>query len=178
MRVFPSLVITPSFGQHHARAAFDGRAMQARIGKGGLRGIKKEGDGCSPRGCYAMEYGLYRPDRMTRPATRLPMVALAPHMGWCDDPFHQAYNTAVTLPFAGRHEKMWREDSLYDLVIVLSHNRQPAMKGKGSAIFLHCMAEDGRATQGCAAFPKEQFLAFLRRFEAGTRVCFGVVEQA
>jgi L,D-peptidoglycan transpeptidase YkuD (ErfK/YbiS/YcfS/YnhG family) len=43
-------------------------------------------------------------------------------MGWSDDPKDPSYNTCVNLPYAFSHEKLWRDDDLYDLFITIDHN--------------------------------------------------------
>jgi L,D-peptidoglycan transpeptidase YkuD (ErfK/YbiS/YcfS/YnhG family) len=72
-------------------------------------------------------------------------------MGWCDDPNDPAYNRPVTLPHPTSHERLWREDDLYDLIVVLGHNDDPVVPGLGSAVFLHIAPPEGKPTQGCVA---------------------------
>lgn len=154
-------------------ASFGARGLAACMGRGGLHGLKREGDGRSPRGRFFLEYGLFRPDRIPRPCTRLPLYAITPEMGWCDDPGHAAYNRPVRLPLAASHERLWRQDGLYDLVLVISHNRHPAIKGRGSAIFLHCMETGRGPTAGCIAFERERLVALVRLLRAGDAVVLG-----
>ncbi len=49
---------------------------------------------------------LYRPDRLAPPVTGLPVSALDPDDGWCDDPADAAYYRPVRPPFAASHERM------------------------------------------------------------------------
>ncbi len=91
------------------------------------------------------------PTASAPPETRLPVQHLTPRMGWCDDPASPDYNTLVALPFAARHEILWREDGLYDLVVVLGYNDAPPVAGRGSAIFLHVAQPDYAPTEGCVA---------------------------
>jgi L,D-peptidoglycan transpeptidase YkuD (ErfK/YbiS/YcfS/YnhG family) len=76
---------------------------------------------------------------------------MRPGDGWCDDPKSGCYNRHVILPFPAAHEKLWRPDGLYDLVIVLGYNIHPRSKSRGSAIFLHCARPDFASTEGCLA---------------------------
>lgn len=126
-------------------------ALRARcaIGRAGVTSHKREGDGCTPRGTFRLLAALYRPDRLPRPATSLPLSAIDPNAGWCDDPADRNYNRAVRLPYAARHENLWREDHLYDVVVVLDYNIDPVTPGAGSAIFLHLGHEDFAPTSGC-----------------------------
>ncbi len=128
---------------------------------------KREGDGCSPAGVWPMRRLLYRPDRGPAPATRLPSVVIAPSDGWCDDPTDRAYNRAVSLPYPASAEALWREDSLYDLVVVLSHNDAPVVAGAGSAIFLHIAAPGYAPTEGCVALSRADLEAVLARAGPG-----------
>ena len=131
---------------------------------------KREGDGGTPVGTFALRRLLYRPDRAAAPATRLPVQALTPADGWCDDPDDRAYNRPVTLPFAASHEKMWREDNIYDVVVVLGHNDDPPVAGRGSAIFLHVARPDYRPTEGCVALALDDLLRVLADCGPETRL--------
>lgn len=151
------LEVTAPAGAVHGRLCFSETSLRldarCTIGRTGIvsASAKQEGDGATPAGSWSLRALLYRPDREPTPETNLAVTALSPTDGWCDDPAHPAYNTAVTLPFAASHEALWREDHAYDLVMVLGYNDAPAQPGKGSAIFMHLLHEDGRATAGCVA---------------------------
>jgi L,D-peptidoglycan transpeptidase YkuD (ErfK/YbiS/YcfS/YnhG family) len=56
---------------------------------------------------------------------------------------------------------LWRDDGLYDLVIVLGHNDQPVIPGAGSAIFLHLAAPDYAPTRGCIALARADLESLL-----------------
>jgi L,D-peptidoglycan transpeptidase YkuD (ErfK/YbiS/YcfS/YnhG family) len=128
-----------------------GLRVPCAIGRGGTTHCKREGDGGSPIGRFRLLRAYYRPDRLPRPYTRLPLRGIQPHDGWCDDPGHRLYNRLIRLPFSGSHERMWRDDFLYDIVIDIAWNRGPIRKGRGSAIFLHLRPADGGPTAGCVA---------------------------
>ena len=139
------------------------------IGKSGLvaAGKKKEGDGATPKGCWPVRCLYYRPDRIARyqlPA-RLPlsMRALNPQDGWCDDAGKGLYNYPVRLPFSGSHEKLWRTDGLYNLILPLGYNDAPPAANKGSAIFLHCADKDSKVTKGCLALTQADLLAAIQQ---------------
>lgn len=137
-----------------------GRARCA-LGRGGVRLDKREGDGATPVGAFALRRLLYRPDRLAPPVTGLPVSALDPDDGWCDDPADAAYNRPVRPPFAASHERMWRDDALYDLVVVLGHNDAPPRPGLGSAIFLHVARPDYQPTEGCVALAASDLARLL-----------------
>lgn len=124
--------------------------------------LKREGDGKTPLGRYRFEHGYYRADRMAAPACGIALQPITDVCGWCDAPGDARYNDHVTLPYGASHETMHREDCLYDVVFVLSHNRWPAVPGYGSAIFLHVAMEQAaglKPTLGCLALRKPDLLA-------------------
>ncbi|MBP0443272.1 L,D-transpeptidase family protein [Roseomonas sp. SSH11] len=131
------------------------------IGKGGIRTDKQEGDGATPRALMSLRRVLYRADRGRAPVCAVPVEPIGPNDGWCDDPADPAYNRPVTLPYAGRHELMWREDGLYDIVGVLGWNDDPVVRGRGSAIFLHVARPDYAPTEGCIALAPTDLRAAL-----------------
>lgn len=112
----------------------------------------------------------YRPDREPKPQTALPVRAIQPEDGWCDDPAHPFYNRPVKLPFAASHEQMWREDHCYDLVLELGYNDRPVVPGKGSAIFLHLAREGYAPTEGCIALSRDDFHTLLSRLDSSSIV--------
>jgi len=141
------------------------------IGRSGISTDKWEGDGATPVGRWPLRRLLYRPDRVATPTTKLPTLEITKDDGWCDDPACAEYNRPVTLPFSGSHERLWREDHLYDLVVVLGHNDDPPVPGKGSAIFLHVAGPGYAPTEGCVALSKPHLIEVLRTADSTTRVC-------
>jgi L,D-peptidoglycan transpeptidase YkuD (ErfK/YbiS/YcfS/YnhG family) len=109
----------------------------------------------------------FRADRLSAPATALAVAAIDPDLGWCDDPASDDYNRPVRLPFPASHERMWREDGIYDLVVELGYNDDPPEAGLGSAIFLHLARPDFAATEGCMAVAREVLLDILAAARPG-----------
>ena len=140
---------------------WDSRTYRCALGRGGVRADKREGDGATPVGQFPLRRVLYRPDRLSAPTTRLPVAPLAPDDGWCDDPADPQYNRPVRLPYAGRHEELWRADAIYDVIVVIGHNDAPVVAGMGSAIFMHLASADYRPTQGCVALARPDLLDVL-----------------
>ncbi|ACI49845.1 conserved hypothetical protein [Gluconacetobacter diazotrophicus PA1 5] len=138
-----------------------GERIPALIGAAGIRALKQEGDHATPTGLLPLRRVLYRADRVPPPACRLPVEPLAPGDGWCDDPAHADYNRPVTLPHPARHERLWRDDDVYNIVIVLGYNDAPPVPGRGSAIFLHLQSPDGRPTEGCIALRESDLRRLL-----------------
>jgi L,D-peptidoglycan transpeptidase YkuD (ErfK/YbiS/YcfS/YnhG family) len=141
------------------------------IGRSGVTGDKREGDGATPVGCWPFRRVLYRPDRLAPPVTALPVAPLAPADGWCDDAADPRYNRPVRLPYPGRHERLWREDGLYDVIVILGHNDAPPVAGRGSAIFLHVAGIGYPPTEGCVALALSDLQTVLASADARGRVC-------
>ena len=131
------------------------------LGRGGITVDKVEGDGRTPVGRYALRQVLYRADRLTVPRTALPARPLTETDGWCDAPGDPAYNTMITHPYEASAERLWRDDDLYNIIVVLGHNDDPVVAGAGSAIFLHVAADDFAATEGCVAIAQPALLSVL-----------------
>ena len=145
----------------------DDRLVRCALGRGGIGIKRREGDGLTPIGEWPLRRVLYRPDRMSEPETDLPVQALKPEDGWCDDPTHPAYNQPVQRPFAASHETLWRADSLYDLIVVLGFNDNPVRLGAGSALFLHVANPDYSPTEGCVALAPSDLQNVLQTCQPG-----------
>jgi L,D-peptidoglycan transpeptidase YkuD (ErfK/YbiS/YcfS/YnhG family) len=143
------------------------------IGPGGIAVKGGEGDGITPRGTFALRELFYRADRIAKPDTILPTRAMEKDDGWCDAPGDPNYNRLVKLPYPASAEAMWREDHLYDLVLVLGYNDDPVVAGKGSAIFLHLAREGYSHTHGCVALSYQDALAALEQIQPGDMIQIG-----
>ena len=153
--------------------AGNGPWTRCTLGRSGVVAAadKREGDGATPSAVLALRAVLHRPDRVRLPACALPVRAITPADGWSDDPADPLYNTLVPLPHPHRHERLWRDDGLYDLVVTLGWNDDPPTPGRGSAIFLHCAGggagPDPPPTEGCVALPRDELLALVPRLSPG-----------
>ena len=135
------------------------------LGKGGVVAAadKKEGDGTTPAGTYPFRRIFYRMDQGECPLSSLPVRGISPDMGWCDAPDHASYNKLVRLPFGASYEKLWREDGLYNLILVIGHNDDPVKAGFGSAVFLHLARDGFTPTEGCVAFARTDLERLIRQ---------------
>ena len=156
------LVLTPK------GVRFAGRVFPCAIGRGGVRRDKREGDGATPAGIHRITGLLYRADRMACPAPWARPIGSRDL--WCDDPASPAYNMPVRAPFAARHERLFRPDPLYDVILTTDWNSAPPRPGAGSAIFLHIWRWPGYPTEGCIAFAREDLLWIVARIGPGTRL--------
>jgi L,D-peptidoglycan transpeptidase YkuD (ErfK/YbiS/YcfS/YnhG family) len=125
----------------------------------------------SPLGTYPLRRLLYRADRLPAPKSYLRPWAITEDMLWADgDADADHYNTLVMAPFDGSHEKLWRDDHIYDIVVPLGYNDNPPVPGRGSAIFLHVAREDFTPTDGCVALALPDLLTFLAEADEHTTV--------
>jgi L,D-peptidoglycan transpeptidase YkuD (ErfK/YbiS/YcfS/YnhG family) len=155
----------------YADGRFDlaGRWTRCALGPAGVAAAaaKREGDGASPAGAWPLRRVLYRPDRRAPPSTALPVAPLDPADGWCDAPADPAYNRQVRLPYPASAERLWRDDGVYDLIVVLGHNDDPVVAGAGSAIFLHLARPGFTPTEGCVALAAADLEALLALAKPG-----------
>ena len=148
------------------RARFMGRTFPCTVGRGGVTGGKREGDGATPRGSHRIVGLLYRPDRLSAPAPWA--VPIRPGDLWSDDPASPDYNQMIRGPARESHEVLRRADPLYDVVLVTDWNWPDARPGSGSAIFLHRWRGPGHPTAGCIAFRPDHLAWIAQRAVPGT----------
>ncbi len=156
------LVLTPK------GLRFQGRVYPCTIGRSGVTTRKREGDGATPAGTHRLVGMLYRPDRMVRPADWA--LPIRPGDLWSDDPGHKDYNMMVRAPYPHSHEALRRADPLYDLVILTDWNWPYAVKGRGSAIFIHQYRRPGYPTEGCVALSRAHLRDIAPRITLQTRL--------
>ena len=151
---------------------FHGRHYDCVLGRSGVVAAvaKREGDGATPLGTWALRCVYYRADRLEKPVTALPLHVIEKTQGWCDAPGHPAYNSLVTLPFDDSHEEMWRQDDVYNIVVPLGYNDDPPVSGRGSAIFLHLMRPKKTPTAGCVALALPDLYAVLAQCYHETQI--------
>lgn len=153
--------------------SYGGKTFRCALGRGGVVADKQEGDGATPFGCFPIRDVLYRADKLSVPATCFPVSPIQENDGWCDDVNDPQYNKMIELPYTASHEKLWREDNLYDVIVTLGYNDDPVVKGKGSAIFMHVARPDYSPTAGCVALSLPDLLQILQEIPRETEVCTG-----
>lgn len=172
IRLIQAIAAHPDDTQGRLLAA--GLDIPCAFGRSGLTARKKEGDGASPIGTWPLRQLYYRPDRPAPPSTLLPIRQIATDDGWCDAPDHKLYNQAVKLPFAASHEKLWRDDQLYDLMIPLGYNDDEIVPGRGSAIFFHLARKGYEPTEGCVAIAEHHMRQLLPLLSPSTVLEIGL----
>ena len=149
---------------------YNGYKLKCSIGKSGITQSKKEGDLSTPKGTYKLGLLYYRKDRINLPKCKLRKKIIKKNTGWCDDIKSSKYNKEINFPFNYSAEKFYRRDNVYDLLINIKYNQNPAIKKKGSAIFLHLINKKYKATKGCIAIKKNDFLKILPLIKKNTKI--------
>ncbi|MDZ4791999.1 MAG: L,D-transpeptidase family protein [Hyphomicrobiales bacterium] len=151
--------------------------LKCALGRTGVSVAKFEGDGATPTGRFRLLRVYYRPDRLSRPKTQIPIFALRSTDGWCDASGDRNYNRHVRLPYPASHERLWRADSLYDIIIVIDYNITQRIQMRGSAIFIHVARAGYKPTLGCIALSRPDLLKLIALCNSGTEIEIGPVSQ-
>jgi len=149
---------------------YKGYKLKCSIGKMGTTNSKKEGDLSTPKGLFKLGILYYRKDRIKLINCKIKKKVIKKSMGWCDDSRSKKYNREISFPFKYKSEKLYRSDKVYDIFINIKYNYSPTYKGKGSAIFLHLANKKYKATKGCIAIQKKDFLKILPLVNNNTKI--------
>jgi L,D-peptidoglycan transpeptidase YkuD (ErfK/YbiS/YcfS/YnhG family) len=147
-----------------------GSQIPVALGRSGILANKREGDGGTPRGRFRLVRLWWRPDRMPRPRTPLPVRRIGKHDAWSENPGDRLYNRPIHLADGATGDRLWRQDRLYDLIIELDHNTRPRVAGRGSAVFIHVAREGFKPTAGCVALQAPRLQRLLERVGPDTRI--------
>jgi len=139
------------------------------VGKRGIGNKRKEGDLITPKGKYKIKYILYRKDRIKKIQSKIRKIAIRKNMGWCDDPKSKYYNREIRLPSKARHEKLYKNDHSYDLLLVINYNTTKTIPYKGSAIFLH-LTSNYKKTNGCIAVRRKDLYIILKLINKNSKI--------
>ena len=149
---------------------FDDFLFKCAIGKKGISSKKKEGDFSTPKGIFSIKYLYYRPDRITKPETKIIVKKIKKSMGWCEDLNKpKFYNKLIRSNYEIKHEKLYRTDHKYDMLILIKYNYPKPIIPLGSCIFLH-LTTNYRPTSGCIALKKNDFLVLIKLIKPNTRI--------
>jgi L,D-peptidoglycan transpeptidase YkuD (ErfK/YbiS/YcfS/YnhG family) len=142
-----------------------GESVPVLYGKNGLawgRGIrgaeepglrKREGDGRSPAGVFALGR-IYGNDATLPDGADFPYHQVTVRDAWPDDPENPFYNQHVTVDAAQppawfATQRMRTGDAAYRWRVEIRHNADPVEPGAGSATFFHIRRGETRRTSGC-----------------------------
>ena len=145
---------------------FKNLKFKCALGKCGIGKKRKEGDNITPRGSYKLLGLFYRSDRIPKFKTILKKRKINKKMAWCDDVNNKNYNKLIKLPSNFSHEKLYRKDNVYDLVVPINYNTNKIARGKGSAIFLHVAKKNYSPTKGCIALKKKDLILLLKKIKS------------
>jgi L,D-peptidoglycan transpeptidase YkuD (ErfK/YbiS/YcfS/YnhG family) len=162
-------IVVSRAGDIHV-ADWGGSPRRCSVGRGGVALKAREGDGVTPIGQWPLRRVLYRADRLKAPACALAVATLERDLGWCETPDDPAYNKPVQLPYRATSESMWREDGLYDVVLVVGFNDDPVVAGLGSAIFVHVARPNYAPTAGCVGLALPDLLEALAQLRPNDRL--------
>ena len=144
--------------------------FKCSIGKKGKSRKKIEGDNKTPVGNFFLQDLYYRRDRITKPETKLKYIPIQKHMGWCNDTNHpNKYNKLININDKISHEKLYRKDNKYDLLIPIKYNFDKVKINKGSCIFLH-VTKNYAPTAGCVVLNEKDFLILLKIINKDTKI--------
>ncbi|MDF1740697.1 MAG: L,D-transpeptidase family protein [Verrucomicrobiales bacterium] len=136
----------------------------------GLKGPqKREGDHRAPAGIFKIESAF---GSEAREGLRIPYRRTTALDFWVDDSNSKFYNQWVQTRDRSAQsdwnsaETLLRKDGLYELGLVVGHNRSPAIATRGSAIFIHRWRKPGAATIGCTAMDKAHLEALATWLDA------------
>ena len=143
--------------------------FKCSIGKNGFTSNKIEGDKKTPKGVYSLGPLFYRKDKFRSPETKLKKISIKKNMGWCDDVRSKSYNKLIKIDKNIRHEKLFRKNKIYDLLILINYNTNKPIRKKGSAIFIH-LTDNYKKTLGCIALKENDLLTILNLIDKKTKI--------
>ena len=149
---------------------FNEYKIKCAIGKRGITIKKFEGDNKTPAGVFNFKSIFYRKDRIPKIKTKLKKIIIKKDMGWCDDSSSKFDNKLIKFPFNLGAEKLWLNENIYDLIIVIDYNIKRVVKKKGSAIFLHISKKNYEPTRGCVAISKKNMKILIAKIDAKTKL--------
>jgi L,D-peptidoglycan transpeptidase YkuD (ErfK/YbiS/YcfS/YnhG family) len=149
---------------------FKNLKFKCSLGKSGIGEKKIEGDNITPEGTYQIIRVYYRKDRIKKIKAKIKLFEIKKNFGWCDQPNSKFYNRLIDIPNKLSHEKLYRKDNVYDVIIVLNYNMNPTIQYKGSAIFIHVAKRKFPPTKGCVAISKKNLLSLIERISKKTKI--------
>ena len=144
--------------------------FKCAIGKAGIGEKKIEGDNITPKGTYKVIKIYYRKDRVKELVSQIKLIKIEKNMGWCNDTKSKKYNQLINLPTKYSHEKLYRRDNIYDIILVLNYNIKPIIKNKGSAIFVHVVKKNYKKTAGCIALKKNNLMKLVLKIQKNIKI--------
>ncbi len=142
----------------------------AFIGKNGVTHDKIEGDGKTPLGEFELGILLGTPSKINN-VNNIDYKQISEYMYWVDDINSKYYNRLVNILDV---EKDWNSAEhlidypvQYKYLIEIKTNINN-IKGKGSAIFLHCT--NNKPTAGCVAVDEKIMKKIMENIDENTKI--------
>lgn len=128
----------------------------------GRNGFKKaeerrEGDGSTPIGSFPILFSFGQGDK---PETEMSYRKISRNSYWSSG--RKDYNSWVESGKKIEGEHLIEYPICYQYAMAVGFNQNPAVFGRGSAIFLHIKAPDTWESSGCITLEKEALLELLR----------------
>jgi zinc D-Ala-D-Ala dipeptidase len=144
-----------------------GVGLNARAGDGPL---KKEGDGKAPAGVFKLGPAFGFDTTAGASWVKMPYTPLTVNVECVDDVNSGQYNQIVdrngVQVIDWRSSERMRSVEGYRWGLVVEHNANPPVAGRGSCIFLHIWAGTGKGTAGCTAMEQPNLEALMRWLDA------------
>ena len=147
----------------------DDFTFKCSIGSLGKTKKKREGDKKTPIGIFELDKLFIREDRIKKISSKSEIINIKKNMGWCDDVLNKKYNKMIKIKKNIKHEKLYRGDNKYDLLIPIKYNFKKTKKGLGSCIFIH-LTQNYKPTNGCIALKKKDFLILCKLINKKTKI--------
>ena len=148
---------------------FEKKKYRCSVGLNGFTKNKIEGDKKTPIGKYSFGKLFVRTDKIKNLNTKFKYIPIRKDMAWSDDSNKSNYNNLIKTK--NKHkESLYRDDNLYDLILVINYNMNPVLPNKGSAIFLHISSDDYRPTEGCVAIAVNDFIEILKTLKPDDKI--------
>lgn len=140
----------------------------AFIGENGLTKDKKEGDKKTPIGTFDLGIAFGTHEKVD---SKINYIQINKNLYWVDDVNSKYYNKLVDISKIEKNfksaEHLCEFPKEYEYGIEIKTNPKN-IKGKGSAIFLHCST--GKPTAGCIAINKKYMKKILEIIDKNTKI--------
>ena len=165
----PNIYVNSNNKKNIAYLIFERKKTRCLIGKNGIGRNNREGDLKTPKGVYRISRIYYRKDKFLNLKSGIPVFKLKRNDKWCVDPKSKRYNSYFRKNINCRYESLFRNDKIYDLILVLDYNLDKVKKFKGSAIFLHCIGNK-KFTEGCISIEKDSLRKIIKKLSPRSKV--------
>ncbi len=165
----PNIYVNSNNKKNIAHIIFERKKIRCLIGKNGIGRKNREGDLKTPKGVYRIRRIYYRKDKFLNLKSGIPIFKLKRNDKWCVDPKSKRYNSYFRKNINCRYESLFRDDEVYDLILVLDYNLNKVKKFKGSAIFLHCIGNK-KFTEGCVSLKKDSLRKIIKKLSPRSKV--------